>query len=1342
MPGSDVSSNATTRVASNTGTSEKGRMVSMNRITNQLRGLSLKKRLEMNKHRQDDDDDDNLDDLKEIVRTDVEETNNRRDDADSVERDSVESRDDAEDPSTDTSVSSNVKKVDSKRRSTPTKPSIPTKLPKSARQILEDESEEEEEDETLTLLLQHKFDSSSESSSGEEESEADDDDDDDADSQAPQQKGQKMGNLAKYEESEMEQSEEEEDMETSETPASESEEQDVETEDDESSSYESERRAVRSSSRRRQPSSKSPARSSHRRGVSHERQRHRGKQSRSMSRTIGRSRSGGGRTNRTPTRRGGRRTSRRHDDDDDDESSVISTSSASSADSIISAAKKSYRFNKELLFSSSGSDLSDFDSMDSASVITDDSNSLLSYDTNSIVSDEDSDTCYFTDYTDGDYTDDYSAPGDSSDDDEEDESSESRANVQIIVHDPKALHQKLPHKNSARNRRREEREVAPPKPKSKKEELSAKVSAKLAKVPPAASTQKGDDYTLPECESEDPDIFIVRSDCEVQTDDDDDDDDDDGGFPMFLYRRNGRADGALGALALGTANGPPNTVSAVHSTQSSIMMSSATFSDGSESGVPMETMEVVRRAEGSNPFQDKKGMLSKEDGAASDGSADVDDDYREIERILNNLDSVPAKKEMPTVQPCSVDNSSHGKAMDSVDTARGQDADIDEDVDVELNPHDDNSANSVTLVYSSNSLEDADRGRLSTHVAKVDIVPFVHGSFAAAAPMLMRNLKWMRILRKLMPHAHAFAVQQLQHSVNNKSTSIMKWAENNPVVAAFGMLAHDFGAVEPIKQPEPTVTTPTGKSISQRFLSRYSDADKSISSAPADRREQLSKLRIRNIQPPILEWDVFLHPELVTKVDKAIKKTKSTRKRKKRVEAHLELDRQIAKLIQHMVLAHGSTLQLAAEALGIFRNFTFASLVEPVSNHLSFLKGVGLKLTQNGTFPSTPDGGHLDDGAVDTTSGGAKGMFVDRWLSVFASALSLGSTKESATSDIGATSIDDEILLVDALSESGIRSRSGMFGALFPFGDGVSTNHGFHDTIIDTAAAIEKFLGCPLRVVLNLKSGHVPASVWACLVDGLRARGIHVEAVSGFEGDKLRQIAAQTIAPVKQYFFFHSAGDLQSACHAGKVQKGDNVFFNGASLFFPKTTDPVACGSGSSCSDSRISRESPFQPYAYTRRHMNKLYNHTVCKATIETYKKKFDLSIGVYVQEYAISPEAIEKLARFINGNSALYNLGLAWGGVNGRAASGVKGDGFWKQRFMGTPWDRDLMPTYNMEPQSYLDCDYWQKMLFSGRCGQLGTVNSDWTPINHACSDSMVLDMGKCSGEDCSDQYSRRSF
>jgi len=64
-------------------------------------------------------------------------------------------------------------------------------------------------------------------------------------------------------------------------------------------------------------------------------------------------------------------------------------------------------------------------------------------------------------------------------------------------------------------------------------------------------------------------------------------------------------------------------------------------------------------------------------------------------------------------------------------------------------------------------------------ITPLERVPYVHGGYAAVAPMFVRDEVWMDILELLMPECHREGDLLAK---NEGPSKIMKWAEHNPVV--------------------------------------------------------------------------------------------------------------------------------------------------------------------------------------------------------------------------------------------------------------------------------------------------------------------------------------------------------------------------------------------------------------------------------------------------------------------------------------------------------------------------------------------------------------------------------
>ena len=671
-------------------------------------------------------------------------------------------------------------------------------------------------------------------------------------------------------------------------------------------------------------------------------------------------------------------------------------------------------------------------------------------------------------------------------------------------------------------------------------------------------------------------------------------------------------------------------------------------------------------------------------------------------------------------------------------------------------PHDDK--NSVPLVHSaSNSTEDKtllDKAMAKdtkamivksvppmTNVSQVVRVPFVRGAFTAAGPMMVRDPQWMEILRTLLPDTYAAAHGSLPH--NHSAAISNKWAELNPVVAAYGIVMgkNRLSSSSP-PQPSSSASTVSTLSVSVSMSSkknkvRFDDTVQTVSTLDAEKNHDETMLY--NNDPPAVEISVFLDPDAVKAVEEAIRGTRAAVSDNAVIEAYGELDDQVSHLIETMALAHGSTMQLTAEALGVLQKQTFASLVTTGNDSSGGLRGERF-------IPCTCQG--QSGGAAATAA--STGMLFGRWLGLFAKALTLSvaSSKGPQGDRDRATSVDSNTSLFvteskDSDGEANPEDEAGSVasGATADTTTTASTASETNDgsngdqsddtskSILETSVMVERLLGHPLRIVLSPKS-RVSPDVLACLIDGLRQRAIHVEGVCSFQTSLLRSIEDRVLVPVKSFHLFHSVGDFQQAFHDGLLRENDHVFFNGASLLqttVATTTDGVADDD----SIGSITDSLPFHPYAYSKRAMKRMMRPTE-KSTVELYKKTLKLNIGVYIQEQAVSAPIMDRLTKFINTNNTVYNLGMAIGGINGRASATAKGDGFWKQRYMGKPWDPNLSPvapTSRSGVLGSLSQQVVQTLSCPGTWGHLGTVHSDWTCVEYACQDDAPVILAQCS-------------
>ncbi len=176
------------------------------------------------------------------------------------------------------------------------------------------------------------------------------------------------------------------------------------------------------------------------------------------------------------------------------------------------------------------------------------------------------------------------------------------------------------------------------------------------------------------------------------------------------------------------------------------------------------------------------------------------------------------------------------------------------------------------------------------------------------------------------------------------------------------------------------------------------------------------------------------------------------------------------------------------------------------------------------------------------------------------------------------------------------------------------------------------------------------------------------------------------------------------------------MYFNGGSLLGKRSTVCEAptdsCWtpakySGRNQVDDDVLELIPFKPYAFPQEEVDDIELIDECKATLADYQRHFDLQIGLYVQEFSIGSEELDSLARLVNKYPDVYRLGLAWGGLNGFACKGVKGDGYWSQRYVGRNWANNAAPSNEMNLLSPEDHHVVQKVFLAASCGQVTTVN-----------------------------------
>lgn len=667
-------------------------------------------------------------------------------------------------------------------------------------------------------------------------------------------------------------------------------------------------------------------------------------------------------------------------------------------------------------------------------------------------------------------------------------------------------------------------------------------------------------------------------------------------------------------------------------------------------------------------------------------------------------------------------------------------------------------------------------------ITPLDNIPYIHRGFSGAAPFFTEDKKWMLILQHLMPEEYHMLICYLE---SKKSIidpiKLIKWAENNPIVCAFGVLESKTSRI--VNSGISSVIT--HQSSNNEYSSNIAKSA-TINKASGVLAERLygKEKREKKIVHPTIEWDVFLDPSIVKQVDGAIhtmEKLGSDSQEDEIVAAQIEIDRQITRLMNRMMLAHGSTAQLLVEAVGVATRYSFSRFVnsthrikKTIKKNRSFSLFRTKSDADDASTRNDISSPRVEEAAFKNGNLRSNAIRVDRWLVLFSKALRLGKkslgvvlslTKQlprlestrAVQSNIEARSLrskasrflrrsktltkedldDESIVSVSTAAQDQDFVSPALCGLFLCLGlDDPSSFMVDHSdkTIAESCQIIRSILGSNLQIVLDMKSRHVPPRVWAMLVDCLQSRGLDIKGIGSFDLDELRSIQSCVNTPVNAMIFFHSAGDLQRACHANEIKDGDNVYFNAGSLMWKRKTACEVTGQCFSASkyqgleqvDFQCGNEySPFQPYAYPRDQLEASDEIMDCKACIQDYQRHFDLNIGLYLHEFDIGVDEIDAMSKFVNRYSDIYRLGLAWGGLNGFTLRGLKGDGLWSQRYVGRAWDFEARPHANMTLLAPEDHHFVQRIVFP--CGNVATTNHIDDDDTFFCQHGPILDFTK---------------
>jgi|GEM_PF-1687426 len=229
----------------------------------------------------------------------------------------------------------------------------------------------------------------------------------------------------------------------------------------------------------------------------------------------------------------------------------------------------------------------------------------------------------------------------------------------------------------------------------------------------------------------------------------------------------------------------------------------------------------------------------------------------------------------------------------------------------------------------------------------------------------------------------------------------------------------------------------------------------------------------------------------------------------------------------------------------------------------------------------------------------------------------------------------------DAASERDPDQADNRADALGSINDGTSAG--------EAIAACREFLGPPHGggLILDVKSTYSTPDDIANFVEAVQAEGIAVIGVGTFKHGQLDELAARdSTAGIHRVKFYHGLNGLENAADADPAElvQGDEVMFNAGSLL---TREREGILSGE--------------------------YNYSVDRDAYQrlaAIQAQYGLNIGLYVQETAVAPGAVEAITALVNAYAHVFTRGFAYGNVSGHAETQTEGDGLGSQGMLNT-WD-----------------------------------------------------------------------
>ncbi|HVV85343.1 MAG TPA: hypothetical protein VHE35_19910 [Kofleriaceae bacterium] len=163
-------------------------------------------------------------------------------------------------------------------------------------------------------------------------------------------------------------------------------------------------------------------------------------------------------------------------------------------------------------------------------------------------------------------------------------------------------------------------------------------------------------------------------------------------------------------------------------------------------------------------------------------------------------------------------------------------------------------------------------------------------------------------------------------------------------------------------------------------------------------------------------------------------------------------------------------------------------------------------------------------------------------------------------------------------------------------------------------------------LILDVKSTYSTPADINTFIDSLKARGIYVMGVGTFRHTQLDGIEEG----VRQVKFFHAITGVANAGASGGLKQDDHLMFNAGSLVKQQ-------GQGYVVDEGALQ--------------------------TLSDLVNKFNLYVGLYVQEGDIDEKAVDTIMKLVNRMPHLFKDGFAYGNVSGKAETETDGSGMGSQ-------------------------------------------------------------------------------